>query len=79
MTHSQFAGNAVDAFFARPIIRATDFRSLAGFNSRITANTVLRQLEAAGLIRRVREGAGPLPAIYALPELINIAEGRPVF
>ena len=31
------------------------------------------------LIRRVREGAGPIPAIYALPELINIAEGRPVF
>lgn len=78
-THSQFAERAVDAFFARPIIRASDFRELAGFNSRITANNVLRQLEAAGLIRRVREGAGPLPAIYALPELINIAEGRTVF
>jgi len=79
VTHSQFAGPAVDAFFARPIIRATDFREIAGFNSRITANNVLRQLEGAGLIRRVREGAGPLPAIYALPELINIAEGRTVF
>lgn len=78
-THSQYAVNAADAFFERPIIRATDFRTLAGFNSRITANNVLRQLEAAGLIRRIREGAGPNPAVYALPELINIAEGRSVF
>ena len=28
---SQFAGRAVDAFFERPIIRAMDFCSLAGF------------------------------------------------
>lgn len=79
VTHSQFAGSAVDAFFERPIIRASDFRQLAGFNSRITANNVLRQLEGAGLVRRIREGAGPIPAVYALPQLINIAEGRPVF
>jgi Fic family protein len=79
VTHSQYAGSAADAFFERPIIRASDFRELAGFNSRITANNVLRQLEAANLIRRIREGAGPVPAVYALPELINIAEGRTVF
>lgn len=79
VTRSQFAGNAVDAFFQRPVIRATDFREVAGFNTRVTANTMLRQLEAAGLIRRVREGSGPNPAIYTLPELINIAEGRTVF
>ena len=79
VTHSQFAGRAADAFFERPILRASDFRTMAGFNSRITANNVLRQLEAAGLIRRMREGVGPMPAVYALPELINIAEGRQVF
>ncbi len=78
-TRSQFAGAAVDAFFQRPIIRANDFLEVAGFKTRVTANTMLRQLEGAGLIRRVREGAGPKPAIYALPELINIAEGRTVF
>lgn len=79
VTHSQYAGNAVDAFFARPILRATDFREVAGFNTRVTANNMLRQLEGAGLIRRVREGSGQTPSIYALPRLINIAEGRPVF
>lgn len=78
VTHSQYAMAAVDAFFARPVIRATDFRRLAGFNTRVTANNMLRQLEAAGLIQRMREGAGRISAIYALPELINITEGRAV-
>lgn len=79
VTHSQFSNNAVDAFFARPVIRAPDFMAQAGFNTRVTANNMLRQLEAASLIRRVREGNGPTPAIYALPALMNITEGRRVF
>ena len=79
VTHSQYAGAAVDAFFARPIIRATDFRQVVGFNTRVTANNMLRQLENSGHIRKVRDGAGPIPSVYALPALINIAEGRPVF
>lgn len=78
VTHSQYAGNAVDAFFARPIIRAPDFQLAAGFNTRVTANNMLRQLEGAKLIKRIREGAGRTAAVYALPALINIAEGRPV-
>ena len=69
---------AVDTFFARPVIRATDFRAQAGFNTRVIANNMLRQLEAVGLIQRIRDGNGPIPAIYALPELINITEGRAV-
>ena len=79
VTHSQYATSAVDAFFSKPVIRAPDFRDLAGFKSRVTANNVLRQLEGEGLVRRLREGSGPLPAIYTLPGLINITEGRPVF
>jgi Fic family protein len=79
VTHSQFSMAAVDAFFSRPVINATDFRQAAGFNTRVTANTMLRQLEAEGLIRRLREGAGPTPAIYAMTQLMNITEGRPVF
>lgn len=78
VTHSQYATAAVEAFFRRPIISAPEFARLAGFNNRVTANGMLRQLEAAGLIRRVREGAGRAPAVYTLPNLINITEGRPV-
>lgn len=79
LTHSQFAMGAVDAFFAQPIIASTVFSKRAGFMNRVTANNMLRDLEANGLITRVREGSGRTPAVYALPELINIAEGRTVF
>lgn len=79
ITHSQFAMGAVDAFFSQPVISGSRFARAAGFSNRVTANNMLRQLEAGGLIARVREGAGRQPAIYALRELINIAEGRPIF
>ena len=78
VTHSQFAMAAVDAFFMRPIITAPEFARVAGFNNRVTANGMLRQLEGAGLIRRMREGVGRTPAVYTLPNLINITEGRPI-
>lgn len=78
VTHSQFAMSAVDAFFKRPIITGPEFGREAGFNNRITANNMLRQLEAEQLISRLREGAGRVPSVYAMPRLINIAEGRPV-
>lgn len=79
LTHSQFAMAAVDAFFTRPIISGTAFADAAGFNNRVTANNMLRQLETNGLITKIREGSGRTPAIYAFPQLINIAEGKPVF
>jgi Fic family protein len=79
ITHSQFAMAAVDALFTRPVISGTNFAEKAGFNNRVTANNMLRQLEQAGLIVRLREGGGRTPAIYGFPELINIADGRQVF
>ncbi len=79
ITHSQFAMAAVDVLFTQPVISGTSFARRAGFNNRVTANNMLRQLEAEGVITRIREGGGRTPATYALPELINIAEGRPVF
>lgn len=79
ITHSQFAMGAVDSLFSQPIISASAFAQKSGFTNRVTANNMLRQLEGAQVIRRIREGSGRTPAIYALPQLINIAEGRPVF
>jgi Fic family protein len=75
-THSQYAANAVEAFFARPVIRAPDFMDAAGFNHRVTANNMLRQLVDADLIQKVRAGRGRQPAIYAMAQLIAIADGR---
>ncbi len=77
-THSQFAVPALDAFFTRPIINATDFSRLAGIENRMTANGILSQIKEDKLIIRLRESSGRTPAVFALPDLINIAEGRKV-
>lgn len=79
ITHSQFSMASVDAFFRQPIISGTAFAARAGFNNRVTANGMLRQLEAGGVIKKIREGAGRTPAVYAMPSLINLAEGRAIF
>lgn len=79
ITHSQYSIASVDAFFRQPIISATAFTERAQFNNRVTSNGMLRQLEAAGIITRIREGAGRTPAVYAMPDLVNLAEGRPIF
>ncbi len=78
-THSQFAVPALDTFFMRPMVNATDFARFSTIENRVTANGLLGQLCNEGLIRRIRPGSGRSPAVYALPELINITEGRAVF
>jgi Fic family protein len=77
-THSQFAIPALDAFFARPILNATDFARHAGIENRVTANGILKQIQEEQLIIRLRKSSGQTPAVFALPDLINIAEGRKV-
>jgi len=77
-THSQFAVPALDVFFTRPIINATDFSRLAGIESRVTANGIISQLKRDNLIVRLRASSGRTPAVFALPELINIAEGKEI-
>lgn len=77
-TRSQYAMAALDAFFVKPVVASTEFAAMAGIANRVTAHAMLRQLEGQGLIRRLREGSGRLPAVYTLPNLVNITEGREV-
>lgn len=76
VTKSPNAHRAVDAFFKRPIIAAPTFFAEGEFNNRVTANNILQRLVDAGLIERIREGAGQRPSVYALTRLIDIADGR---
>jgi len=78
-TRSQFALPALDAFFSKPIMNATDFIKISGVDNRGTANGLLRALLENELIAILRTGSGRRPAIYAFPSLLNIAEGRDVF
>lgn len=78
LTGSQFAVPALDAFFNHPVINASDFAEQARITTRATAGNLLSKLEAANLIHRLRESSGRAPAVFALPALLNAAEGRTI-
>ncbi len=78
VTRSQFAIRALDAFFLTPVMSSTDFIRLSDIKHRATAHTILKQLREAKCITVMREGSGQQPAIYVMPRLVNIAEGRNV-
>lgn len=78
-TKSQFALPALDAFFQSPIISSSAFMKASGVTNRSTASKILNQLEKGNYITMLRDGAGRKPAVYALPKLLNIAEGKMVF
>lgn len=75
-TRSQYASRALDVFFLSPIVTSNRFLELGGFESKTTANHILRQLETAGLIERIRAGKGRKPALYAMWSIIRTAQGR---
>ncbi len=75
LTHSQHAARAVDFLFGRPVFASSHFVEHAGI-PRPTALRFLAVLRDGRLLRTIREGAGRRPAIFAFPELLNIAEGR---
>jgi hypothetical protein len=77
LTHSQYAGLAVDFLFSRPVFASTHFVDGSGI-PRQTALRFLGVLRDAGLLRTVREGAGRRPGVFAFSTLLNIAEGRKV-
>ena len=76
-THSSYAITALDELFNRPVFRASNFASAAGIPKQ-TASRILRVARDGGLLRQVRPPSGRTSAILAFPELLNIAEGRPV-
>jgi hypothetical protein len=77
LTHSQYAGLAVDFLFSRPIFSSSHFVEMAGI-PRQTALRFLGALRDAQVLRTMRGGSGRRPAIFAFPALMNIAEGRVV-
>lgn len=75
LLHSQFASSVVDFIFANPVFAS----ALLAERSGIQPASVLRflaLLRDGGVLKVIRERSGRRPAIYAFPELLNIAEGR---
>lgn len=75
---SQYAVRALDWMFGRPVFQSTDFVRSASIPPP-TAKRILRLARDAGLLAEIRAGGGRRPTIFAFSELLEIAEGRPVF
>ncbi|HEX2167412.1 MAG TPA: Fic family protein [Longimicrobiales bacterium] len=78
LTRSQYAIHALDWIFQKPVFRSSDFIAAGGIPAP-TARRVLKVLTDDGILLCVSPGRGRSPGVYAFPELVNRAEGRPVF
>jgi Fic family protein len=77
-TKSQFSQSALDAFFQQPIINTNKFMNLTGITNRTTLGKILTQLEHTGFIKLLKQASGRKSAVYALPELVHLAEGKKI-
>ena len=77
-THSQYAVQALDWMFGRPIFKSTDFVANAGIPA-ATAKRLLAVFKAHGVFSVLVEGRGRRNAVFALKDLLNVAEGKELF
>ena len=73
VTRSQFAIQAVDFLFTRPIFSTPQLHQETNIKTASASRLVSALLEA-GDLRTLQEGRGRSPAIYAFPELLNIIQ-----
>lgn len=78
LTHSQYAIQALDWMFNRPIFRSSDFVGNSGIPEP-TAKRILVVLRKNDVLKTMIERKGSRSARLAFPELLNIAEGRTAF
>jgi len=72
-TRSQYAIQAIDALFDRPVFQTSDFAARVGV-SKSTAERILRQLREAGIVHALRPQLGRRAAVVVLTELVQIVE-----
>lgn len=77
-SRSQYAVQALDWMFGRPIFKSTDFVANAGIPAP-TAKRLLAVFKENGLFSVLVEGRGRRASVFALKELLNVAEGKEVF
>lgn len=77
-SHSQYAVQALDWMFGRPIFKSTDFVANAGIPAP-TAKRLLAVFRDNGLFSVLVEGRGRRNSVFALKSLLNATEGSDVF
>jgi Fic family protein len=78
ISHSQFAVQATEFLFKRPIFKASDFYRDPSMTP-ASGRRILTLLQEQGFFSVVRPASGRRSAVLAYRELLNIAEGRDVF
>jgi Fic family protein len=78
LTRSQYAVQALDWLFERPIFRSSDFVNSAGIPVP-TAKRIIGLLSKDGMLKPLSAGRGRRASILAFTELLNIAEGYGAF
>ncbi len=78
LTHSQYAVPLLDQMFKHPIFQSSHLLENKGMPSKPMVMTLLNKLRSAGIITTLRTGSGRRAQIFALPQLINLTEGRKV-
>ncbi len=74
-THSQYAIQVLDAIFAQPIFKTSDFIKRTGI-TKTTAMDLLKQIRESGDLQIIRQACGRQAAILVYPALLNITEGK---
>lgn len=77
-TRSQYAIQALDWLFDRPIFTSSSFVADAGIPDS-TARRLLTKFKDNDLLKEIHPARGRRPATLTFPRLLNIAEGREVF
>lgn len=79
LTHSQYAVPLLDQLFRKPIFSASSivFEGRRQPSRQLLSNQ-LRRLRDAGILKEVRPGRGRRAQVLALPELLDLCEGRKV-
>jgi Fic family protein len=72
-TRSQYAIQAIDALFDRPIFQTSDFAARVGV-SKSTADRILRKLKETGIVHELRPRRGRRAAVMVFRELVQIVE-----
>jgi Fic family protein len=79
LTHSQFAVPLLDLMFEKPIFTAADFKAKPSMPTYPMIINLLNKLKEARIVHVIRPGRGRRSQILALPELINLCEGRKLY
>ena len=78
LTRSRYAVHSLDWIFQYPVFSSVDFVAKSDIPEP-TARRILSTLRQGQILRTIRHGSGRRTAIFAFPEILNIAEGKRVF